>query len=302
MRIIPGFASPPEGKKKKCGILVALLMLQVCAAGCLSPARRSEASDDAYPPVDAVLTNLDVMIESVTNLATTLQAEYASRYPDGPPLKFNVHLQDSFTPAEWTELAPNYYVWAVSSYTCPDLRFRFTDQSITVAQVLSVVSEHSGWNWWTYRDTLVIEPSDPMFQPALLDYGAPHAEEVLALTLAHLFSDPRALADARTYIHDFGEDDSPPVLRRIIMPRASLPAGFSVPDLGVPVFHPRGEYDLQIGELYVRPHRVLPRGASGFRVDLFVTGSEFVGGGWFTYTFTKESGVWKPKYHGFYDP
>ncbi|HRT29701.1 MAG TPA: DUF2961 domain-containing protein [Kiritimatiellia bacterium] len=254
-----------------------------------------------YPPVEAVLTNLNITVNSVTNLAETLQTEYARQYPGGPPLKFSVYLRDSFKPSEWKELGPNYHVCAVSNHTSPELKFRLSVPAITVAEVLSVVSDNSKWNWWTYRDEVIIEPSVPMFQPSLLNYDAPGAGDALKVVLAHLFSDIHALSDARMYLGDLGQGKSP-VLRRIVLPRSSLPDGFIPPDVGVPFEICEKHHDLVTGELLVRVHRVLSRGPDGFRVDLFVTGADSIGGGWFTYTLTKLDELWKPKYCGFYDP
>lgn len=254
-----------------------------------------------YPPVEAVLTNLNITVNSVTNLAETLQTEYARQYPGGPPLKFSVYLRDSFKPSEWKELGPNYHVCAVSNHTNPELKFRLSVPAITVAEVLSVVSDNSKWNWWTYRDEVIIEPSVPMFQPSLLNYDAPGAGDALKVVLAHLFSDTHALSDARMYLGDLGQGKSP-VLRRIVLPRSSLPDGFIPPDVGVPFEICEKHHDLVTGELLVRVHRVLSRGPDGFRVDLFVTGADSIGGGWFTYTLTKLDELWKPKYCGFYDP
>jgi hypothetical protein len=254
-----------------------------------------------YPPVEAVLTNLNITVNSVTNLAETLQTEYARQYPGGPPLKFSVYLRDSFKPSEWKELGPNYHVCAVSNHTNPELKFRLSVPAITVAEVLSVVSDNSKWNWWTYRDEVIIEPSVPMFQPSLLNYDAPGAGDALKVVLAHLFSDTHALSDARMYLGDLGQGKSP-VLRRIVLPRSSLPDGFIPPDVGVPFEICEKHHDLVTGELLVRVHRVLSRGPDGFRVDLFVTGADSIGDGWFTYTLTKLDELWKPKYCGFYDP
>lgn len=254
-----------------------------------------------YPPVEAVLTNLNITVNSVTNLAETLQTGYARQYPGGPPLKFSVYLRDSFKPSEWKELGPNYHVCAVSNHTNPELKFRLSVPAITVAEVLSVVSDNSKWNWWTYRDEVIIEPSVPMFQPSLLNYDAPGAGDALKVVLAHLFSDTHALSDARMYLGDLGQGKSP-VLRRIVLPRSSLPDGFIPPDVGVPFEICEKHHDLVTGELLVRVHRVLSRGPDGFRVDLFVTGADSIGGGWFTYTLTKLDELWKPKYCGFYDP
>jgi hypothetical protein len=254
-----------------------------------------------YPPVEAVLTNLNITVNSVTNLAETLQTGYARQYPGGPPLKFSVYLRDSFKPSEWKELGPNYHVCAVSNHTNPELKFRLSVPAITVAEVLSVVSDNSKWNWWTYRDEVIIEPSVPMFQPSLLNYDAPGAGDALKVVLAHLFSDTHALSDARMYLGDLGQGKSP-VLRRIVLPRSSLPDGFIPPDVGVPFEICEKHHDLVTGELLVRVHRVLSRGPDGFRVDLFVTGADSIGDGWFTYTLTKLDELWKPKYCGFYDP
>ena len=74
------------------------------------------------------------------------------------------------------------------------------------------------------------------------------------------------------------------------------------PDVGVPFEICEKHHDLVTGELLVRVHRVLSRGPDGFRVDLFVTGADSIGDGWFTYTLTKLDELWKPKYCGFYDP
>jgi hypothetical protein len=189
----------------------------------------------------------------------------------------------------------------VSNHTSPELKFRLSVPAITVAEVLSVVSDNSKWNWWTYRDEVIIEPSVPMFQPSLLSYDAPGAGDALKVVLAHLFSDTHALSDARMYLGDLGQGKSP-VLRRIVLPQSSLPDGFIPPDVGVPFEICEKHHDLVTGELFVRVHRVLPRGPDGFRVDLFVTGAGSIGGGWFTYTLTKFDELWKPKYCGFYDP
>jgi hypothetical protein len=280
------------------GLLAGIALFGAFMAGCACPSARPPAFSWSYPPVETVLTNLDIMITSVTNLAETLQTEYTRRHTGGPPLKFSVYLQNSFKTSQWTALGPNYYVWAVSNYTSPDLRFRFSAPTITVARVLSSVLDNTDWNWWTYRDKVIIEPS---FRPSLLNYDAPGARDVLKVVLAHLFSDTNALPDARKYLGDFGQGE-PPALHRIVIPQSSLPNGFTPPDIGVPFEVLGRHHDLAAGELFVQIHCVLPRGPDGFRVDLYVTGAGVMGGGLFTYTLTKQDGLWETKYHGFYDP
>lgn len=283
-------------------MLVGIILIGVFAVGCESPSAKSSGAPWNYPPVEAVLTNLDIMVVSVTNLSETLQSEYTRQYPKGPPLKFMVYRQNSFTPSDWTELGPNYYVLAVSNDISPNfLRCRFREHTFTVARVLSVVSELSEWNWWTYRDSVIIEPNSPMFQPSLRFYDAPAAQTALTVVLTHLFSDTNALADARKYLGDFGEGEAPD-LRRILMPRSSLPEDFSPPSVGAPFVLLDKEADLDMGDLFCRVHRFLPRGQNEYRVDLFVTGANILGGGWFTYTLRKDGNRWSPKYHGFSDP
>ena len=141
-----------------------------------------------YPSVEAVLTNLNITVNSVTNLAETSRL---IRPTIPVARRLGSACTCGFIQAVGVEgTGPNYHVCAVST-TNPELKSCLSVPAIT-AEVLSVVSDNSKWNWWTYRRGHH-RASVLMFQPSLLNYDAPVPEMPEGCTCALVFRYPRTV-------------------------------------------------------------------------------------------------------------